>query len=545
MNNENNKNNPAENEEATKVKETEPAEDIKEEEIQEEETLSAEKTEESEDKKKKKKNRKSFKEYIKSPKFKHGSMATAFTAGFIVVVILINVVISSLTTRFPSMNIDLTQNKTNTLSDQSAKVVGAVKNDTNIYIIGVESQIKSDSNYSQVAALAAKMSEKNTRIKVSYVDIDKNPAFASANSVDKLAGGDVLVKTEKRNRILTNTDLFSQQQDSTTGANLLYSQVDSALTSAVRQVNSDTVPIVAFETGHSPALDSTGLKTLLNNNNFEAKDFNSLTDAVPSNAQLLVLPTPTTDYTDAELKKMDTFLSNTKVAGSRSLVITFDPSQKAMPKLSNFLKEWGIAVKTATVIAETDSTKVVSNNASYILTQIGTKLSLGGKSDYGYVTMPQSSPVDQLFESQGSITTYPLATSNETSFLANDKTTDTSNVKKASYNTAVLAQKSMTVNEKSYKANVIVFGSSLMMSSNVLSASAFGNANYTLDLMKYGTGTTNNDTGITTNPVQTNVSDIKINSAAANIVGVGVFTILIPVCVLVAGIFVYLRRRHL
>jgi len=544
MNNEKNTNTPAENEE---LKEAQEIEEVQEVEADDQEESNVEKAEEpvkEKEKSGKQKNKKSFHEYLKSPKFKHGGIATAFTAGFIAIVILINVLVSILTTRFPSMNIDMTNSGTNTLSAQAIKVAQAVKYNTNLYIIGAEQLIKNDSNYSQVASLAAKLAEKNTKIKVSYVDIDKDPTFATKNSISEtLAAGDVVLKTEKRYRVLAQTDLFSQQQDSTTGQTVSYSLVDGALASAVNQVNSETLPVAAFETGHSALLDVTGLKTLLSNNSFEAKDFNSLTDAVPENAQLLVIPTPSTDYTDAELTKLDTFLSNTKVAGSRSLVITFDPSQKAMPKLANFLKEWGLAVKTTSFIAETDSTKAVQY-ANCILNQIGTKLPLGGQSDYGYVVMPQTCPIDLLFATQGNVTTYSLATSYETSYLTDGKTTDTS-AKKASYNTAALAQKSITVSDKSYKANVVVLGSSAWLNANLLSATAYGNSKYAIDLLRYATGTSNNDTGVTINQVQTNVTDITINSSVASALGIGVFTLLIPIGVLIAGIFVYLRRRHL
>ena len=41
-------------------------------------------------------------------KFKHGSLSVVFTAVFIAVIILINIVTTALVNRFPSMNIDLT-----------------------------------------------------------------------------------------------------------------------------------------------------------------------------------------------------------------------------------------------------------------------------------------------------------------------------------------------------------------------------------------------------------------------------------------------------
>ena len=51
-----------------------------------------------------------------------------------------------------------------------------------------------------------------------------------------------MVETEKRSRVLTVNDLFSLQQDQTTGMTVGYSMVDSALAGALEMVNLDEVP---------------------------------------------------------------------------------------------------------------------------------------------------------------------------------------------------------------------------------------------------------------------------------------------------------------
>ena len=50
-------------------------------------------------------------------------MATGLTAGFIVIVILINVVVSILGERFPSINVDMTKSGANTLSEDALEAV--------------------------------------------------------------------------------------------------------------------------------------------------------------------------------------------------------------------------------------------------------------------------------------------------------------------------------------------------------------------------------------------------------------------------------------
>ena len=69
---------------------------------------------------------------FKGNKFRRGGMATVLTVVFIAVVVVLNLLASLLTERFPSMNIDLTAQKMNTLSDQAVEIAQGVEQDTNI-----------------------------------------------------------------------------------------------------------------------------------------------------------------------------------------------------------------------------------------------------------------------------------------------------------------------------------------------------------------------------------------------------------------------------
>lgn len=506
------------------------------------------------DEKKTKGNKKhSFKEFTKSAKFKHGGVSTAFTVGFIVVIILINVIVGVLGEKYPSMNMDLTKDNTNSLSAQTLQVVSKVKVPTTIYIMATQQQTQSDQilseyniKYSQVGSLAAKMAEKNSNIKVEYIDLDKNPTFATTYKVDNIVQGDVIIKTDKRYRVIAYTDLFDVQQNSDgTGYNT-FSMVDSTLASGLNSAIADTVSLVTFDTGHGEKIDTVTYKKLLANNAFESKDVNLMTENIPDKTQMLVLGCPATDYTEAEIKKLDAYMSSTALAGDRSLMVTFNPDQKEMPNLAVFLKEWGIEVPQA-VIAESDQSKLFSStDASYILSNMQTTLSLTEKTtDYGYVITPVCNPINQLFTSKGNKTTYSLAKSNDTSYLVTSKTKSTDTPEKAAYNTGVLSQDSVKVGDKTYKANVIALGSTMMFNTEILSVNSLGNAKYAVDLSRYATGTTNAATAITATPVQTNVADITLNAELSSLLGIGVFTLLIPLLIAITGICVYYKRRHL
>ncbi len=215
-----------------------------------------------------------------------------------------------------------------------------------------------------------------------------------------------------------------------------------------------------------------------------------------------------------------------------------------MPKLATFLKEWGIEVPQA-VVVESDQSKYYTSDPSYILSNIQTTLDIGSKTDYSYFTTPQSNPINVLFAAKENKSTYVLAKSNDTCYLVDNNSKSTDNPTKAAYNTAVLTQDSVKSGDKTYKANVIAMGSTQMFSSQIMAASTFGNGKYLVDLSKYATGTSNTDTAVVSNSVQTNVADITLSAQASTLLGFGVFTVLIPLLIALAGILVYHKRRHL
>lgn len=502
----------------------------------------------------KKPNLSAVKTAVHKEKFKHGSLAVVFTVVFIAVIIVINVLVSALTTRFPSMNFDLTKEGLNTLSDEATDVAKEIVNETTIYIIGSEDAIRGDEvysnyslKYSQVANLADRLHELNDKIKVEYIDPDMNPQFISDYAGDSLTTSKVMVKTDKRHKTLAVTDLFSIQQDSSTGQYNYYSKVDGALANALYLVNLDTVPVVAFATGHNEMLTvSDNLSTftgMLNDNNFEVKEFNMLTDEIPEDASIVVLGTPTTDYTSEELSKLEAYLGDEKMASSRTLYVMTAPNAgwSSMPNLSSFLAEWGMEPQSQEVL-ESNTNNTLYNMPYAIFANVTDSVL---SKTYDNVVKVQAAPVKRLFTANNDISTYSVIETSDTAYLSNDEKvletpeTDT-------YTILAFAQRYMD-NQGKICANVVVDGcaADFYDGSSLLGNSTFGNKDVTLDLIKNLTGTTDTRVGLTVNQTQTNTMDISASSAVTWSIGMMLFTIMVPVAVLVIGLVIFLRRRHL
>lgn len=537
--------------------------EVKELETSQEETASETVTEKTEadkkenDKKSKKANKASDKKGLKaalsSRKLKRGGMATVFTAVFIVAIILVNVVVSMLSDRFPSMNIDLTANKVNTLSEEALDAAKKVTYETNIYIMGSDDWLnymaeQSVYNFSSLMSLTDKLEEANSKIKAQNIDLETNPTFASKYADENLTNGYVVVETEKRYRVLTTNDLFPVEQNSQTYEKSYYNNVDSALATALQQTNLEEVPVVAIATGHNEVLSGdylTSISSFFKDNAFDVVEFNILTEEIPENTQLLFLPTPNTDYTEDELKKMDDFLSNKESDKTRSILLTATPGQNTLPNLSAFLAEWGIAYDPTSVVMESDSGRTFGNPLLYI-SDASTENKISESNSYDLLVTPGSVALELLFTANNSVVTYPLATTADTCYLQKtDSEEDASETaEKKAYNTAVMARKQLDDTGDAY-ANVFVLGSTQMILPTYVNTSTFSNGTYFTDLIRYATNTTDSDNTVYSERVQTGARDMTATTSVVNFIGLGIFTITIPIVVLLVGLVIYFKRRHL
>lgn len=499
---------------------------------------------EEENKKTKKPKMDGIKKAVSGNKFKRSTISIASSIIFVAIIIVVNFLVSALVDKFPSLNVDLTAEKMNTLSEQAEEIAKDIQDPTEIIIIADENAARTDGvvnyfKYSQVTNLADKLAELNSNISVSFVDPDANPAFINEYPDDSLTTGTVMVKTDKRYRVLSLTDLYTVSQNSTTGAYDYYSQVDSALANALYLANLDEVPVLAVATGHNEMLAesylSTGLEVIASSLSLEVQYFDILTEEIPEDTQVLMIPTATTDYTSAEIDKLRDFVENEGDA-QHSIIYTSHPTQGELPNLASFLEEWGVSVDSG-VVAETDtgyiasaqsSAAIFANSAGEILTD----------NSYPRLITINNSPLSLLFSSNNDISTYKLWVTSPGAYVVEEESSDSSNTSEQTL--ATLSKKSFSSGNFN---SVIVFGSTESFLDTYSNNSTFSNKQYLTDLLSYVASI--DESPVIIEQVQTNTIDISASASTIKVVGLGVFTIGIPVIILVIGLVIFLRRRHL
>lgn len=488
-----------------------------------------------------------FRKKLSSNRFKYGSASIIISIIFIAIIIAVNIIVSVLTERFPSVNIDLTANKTNTLSDEALKAIKNVQNETEIMILVSEDNADyvlsmGDIQYSQVSNLAKKMRETNDKIKIKFLDLDSNPQLIQEYSDYSLSVGDIIVKTDKRSKHLVfDGELVTVLVNQNTYAYEYTSNIEGLLVNAVGVVNMEKVPTVAVAVGHNEMLPSSSITAFnenLRKNGIEIEEFNIMTDEIPSQADVVFIPTPSTDYTKAEIEKLKSFLSDDTAESSRTIFYTADYTQPDIPNLESFLEEWGIKVQKAAV-AESDTNNVMPG-ADVLSIFVKSSSELFG-ANYDYLTAPYSSPLKLTFDVNQDIGTQALWTTADTAYIIENAESD--KTKTEEQIVAAMSSKTTEKNGDYINSSVVVFGSSEAFLDYLISSNTFGNRRFFTDLFLEITGADSSQVYI--EPLKANQYDMAVTRSLVNVLGIGVFTVAIPLVIVAVGLVIFKRRRHL
>lgn len=476
---------------------------------------------------------------FKSQKFKYGSISTLVTIGFISIVVILNIIVSLIIQKFP-LELDLTKNKIFKLTEPSINYVKDITEDVKVEVLAEEKAFKeANQYYSQASIVIDQYVKYNDKIKVSYVDLYKNPDIASKYSSLNVAYGDIVVSSGERTQSVTAYDLFNIEQ-SQQGSYITSSKAEQAMTGAIMHVLDKNPKKVSVLSGQSEE-DISGLTDLLKRNSYDVITQNILTEQIDKNVDIVIISSPTKDYTDDQLKKVEDFLHNDGNL-NKTLIYLSSQYQKSLPKLEEFLAEWGIKVENS-IIFETDPKQIYISPFFSIQNIVDESLIKDSK-DFSTIISPSSRPLSALFEASGNITTTQLLKSNFTSALRPLELPEgwtINDAQKGDYSTIILSTKTDSNLDNEKKSNILAIGSAEFFNSDLLSSTAIGNADYSLSVINNIVGKKEN-----IKIVSKDVAGLQLGMSATEIIVLTIiFMFIIPIVVIIIGIVIWIRRRNL
>ena len=486
-----------------------------------------------------------FSKILNNRRFRMGSFATVLTVIFIAALLILNMIVSAVSNRYP-VQIDLTTDKIYGLSDETIEYLKGLEKEVDIYVLATEDGFSSASDYFlQAKESIKKFPQYTSKVDLSFVDMAKDPSFESKYASYNIGTRDIIVECGSKIQIVKTSDLFTLQYDSSTGYSYIQgSRTDEAITSAIMNVTSDYTPKVTLLTAHS-SFDATSFVSLLEQNSFEVITQDLLLEDIDPEAEVAILFAPSQDLDEDQLKKLDAFLDNDGQKG-RSLLYFASASQPAMPAMEAFLSEWGIVMEDATVY-ETDYSRIYNYSPLHSIVDFVNEEILEDPS--GYMLMPTARVMDTSFTERDGKTVEVLQKFGpEALAIPNDAGEDYNIEDAEAYAWPALVLSTLEksagkVNESGVavlKSQVIVSASAASCESGLLSSNTFVNGKYYLNLINSVVGRDVNYS-VTDKVLDTNTL-VMTNTQILGIAAV--FVIVIPAALLVWGIVVFMRRRH-
>lgn len=520
-----------ENKEATEKAETEKP------------TESAEKSESSEKKKRREKTKHSF----NKRGFKHGALSVVLTVVFIAAVVVLNIIVGIVSDRFDTAA-DLTTAGIYTLDEKTETFLNeTLDSDVTLTVLKSEQEFEAqDSSYKQVNEILKRMEMTGGHVEVNYLDIDQNPNYTSKFRGETLAANYIVVECEKtgRHRIISPYDYFNFNQTYLQyyGAYMVESSnIEQEAVSAMMYTTSDNLVKIAFTEGYGESESSSALQTLLSRNGYEVETLPLATTAeISSDIDYVVIFAPTIDLDKSQLAKLDKFLDNNGNFG-KNVVYFASAGQPKTPNIDEFLSDWGISVGYD-VIGQADQNYLISADTlfahlqqvcdtDYTKTVYGSQLmTFGAYVRPVYLLDNSSFDRTVLMKTHDKAFLYPMDEE-----LAKDF--DIDSAESGEFNDVVVSQ---TTTESGSKSRVCVIGTEMLASSAFMSYTNANNAEFFVGMWNYISG---REQGMTIRAKSLTPATFEMNVKTANSLSIAL-CIIIPICVIVLGIVIWLRRRH-
>ena len=301
-------------------------------------------------------------DFMRSRRFRYGSMSVLITTLVIAAVVLFNVIFSALASKY-LWYIDLTREGIYTLSDKCIDLIDKTFDTVNerrqeegvteplkvkIKFCDLEDNVMEDTSHRYVLMTAKELAERFPEyVEIEYINIWENPTAVEkykASVLTNIYSTDVIVESGTEYRHYSLDKFYLKNSNSTTPWAYYGEKRFASGILAVTQAES---PVAAILTGHGESFEDAELGYLLELAGYKIMPISDLATAeLPDNCRLMVCYNPTADFLAADsisdISEI-TVLNNFLADNSHSLMVFMSPSSPVLPNLENYLSLWGVS----------------------------------------------------------------------------------------------------------------------------------------------------------------------------------------------------------
>ena len=483
-------------------------------------------------KKEKKPLKQKIKDSMNKKYIKNGSYSVVISAVFIVIVLVVNMIVGSLPSKYTE--VDVSAQKLYSITDDTKNFLKKLDKDVTIYQV-----VQSGSEDETIKKLLEKYEEGSDHIKVEQKDPVVNPKFTSEYTSDDVAANSLIVVCGDRSKVVNYSSIYESSidyntyQSTTTGFD-----GEGQIDSAISYVTSEDLPVLYTLDGHGEKdLDST-LQEDIQKANIDIKSLNLITEeSVPDDAACLLINTPTSDISESEKDAIIDYLEN----GGKAMIFS-DYTTEDLPNFDAVLENYGVQ-REAGIVFEGDNQHYAMQMPYYLVPTINsTDASSETVSGGYYVLVPYAQGIKKMDDVRDTVTINSILTTSDQAYSKTDLNSDT--LEKEDGDEAGPFDLGVSITETlddDKETQIVYYSTSNLMESQVNQMVSGGNEKLIIESLKWMTDTEDSAT-VSIPSKSLSVSYLTLtdyDAAFWKICTIG----LIPGFFLVVGFAVWMKRR--
>lgn len=505
-------------------------------------------------------------------RLRYGTAATALTAIVIAVFFLLNILVDVLANRYP-ITWDLSANKVFTLSEESIDIAKAVKDEVEIVVFADKEMVVNPTTGASAGipefdttmrefhtALQQYRNHSGKKVSFQFINPNQEPAKFAAYEDYDVSEADILFLSGERYKVANMADLYALDDSNyyTTGTYEFASKVEKVLASNIYSLQGDNDRVIQVLVGHEEDENTiAGLKDLYELNGYTFEEIN-ITGSAPfnKNAEVMLIAAPAKDYSAAEIKRVQEWVFN-KGSYNRHLIVYLNPTARCANLHELLDVEYGIQV-TDQLILETDLNRMQNYQPYYPVADIPetayTKNSVSTGRLYTPLARRLTTSLEATAEQEGAIGNLGVPLNNYPESARVIKLADYNKENTDKYFAANKGEYPLTSmiasiinsydnnkNETAY-GSVVVSGCPAMAYPDCVQNGTFYNEELLLNAINAVTGH-EDSVSVSNKVIQSGT--VTFSTTAQLILGLGIFTIGIPLVVGILCLVMFLRRKNL
>lgn len=428
-------------------------------------------------------------------------------------------------------SIDVTTNKIYTLTEDTVQTVGNLTQDITIYVLSDES-----SKDSELDRTLQQLKGLSKHINVEYINPLVNPKFYYKYTDIEPVSNSLIVVGTYDNVVVDYNDIYAYELNYTTYQNEIVGyDGEGQIVSAIARASSEDLPKFYLVAGHDELSFDERFQGALDKENIEYETLSLYAvDAIPEDADGIILNAPTSDYSSDDARKVQAYLEK----GGNALIIPTWTTE-SMEHFEQILSYYDVSVVEG-MLVETDPSYYYQS-PYYLIPDIEYN-TITEKIQNGAVFAPFARGL--IYDEDSSEVYYqPLLTTSDSAFSKTNMS-DSENYGKSDEDIGgpfVISMKAEKYTQEGEVSQAIILATEQMFTSDADDVVP----GYNVKLFSSMVSSLAEREDSVAVPVKYyEIGNLMFSTRAAYIVGL-LSVIVLPIGCLTAGLIIWLKRRKL